>query len=204
MTERRNQLSILLFAIGALTFSMTFPMTAWSHCDGLDGPVVTDARTALAAKDVTIVLKWLPEKDEQTIKDVFKQVLEVRKHDDASRELADRYFFETLVRLHREYEGAAFTGLRPAGDKVHPAIARADASLIEGDVDELARDIAHAVESSIRQKFSETLEANAKKENSVQSGREYVENYVKFVHYVKYLHDAVTGDHDHGHATTGD
>ena len=51
---------------------MTFPMTAWSHCDGLDGPVVTDARTALAAKDVTIVLKWLPEKDEQTIKDVFK------------------------------------------------------------------------------------------------------------------------------------
>jgi len=183
---------------------LTVSAPAWSHCDGLDGPVVTDAKTALAAEDVTPVLKWIPEEDEEQVKDVFSQALTVRKLSPEGQELADRHFFETLVRLHRAYEGAAFTGLKPAGTEVHPAIARADASLDAGDVDALAAGIAHAVEASIRQAFTETQEAKARKEESVQEGREYVARYVHFVHFVKYLHDALSGDHDHGHGTSGD
>lgn len=187
-----------------LAFCMLYQQAAWAHCDGLDGPVVTDARAALEAEDVTSVLKWIPEKDEEEVKDAFEKALIVRAHGAEAQELADRYFFETLVRLHREHEGAAFTGLKPAGAAVHPAIARADASLVEGEVDALARDIAGAVESSIRSQFTDTLAAKQKQGESVQAGRKFVDQYVQFVHYIKYLHDAVSGDHDHGHGTTGD
>lgn len=202
MIDRKGLRSYLIGGMAALAFFVTYQQAAWAHCDGLDGPVVMDARAALQAEDVTGVLKWIPEKDEQEVRDAFDQALTVRKHGVEAQDLADHYFFQTLVRLHREYEGAAFTGLKPAGEKVHPAIARADVSLEEGDVDDLARAIADAVESSIRGQFSETLKARSRQDESVQAGREYVDHYVQFVHYVKFLHDAVTGDHDHGHATT--
>lgn len=203
MFDRKSFRSCLIGSIAALSLALAYQQAAWAHCDGVDGPVVTDAKAALEAEDVTAVLKWVPSKDEQEVKDAFEQTLVVRKQSDAAQELADRYFFETLVRRHREYEGAAFTGLKPAGEEVHPAIARADASLEKGDVDDLARDIAEAVESSIRSQFSETLEAESKQDENVEAGREYVDHYVQFVHFVKYLHEAVTGEHDHGHATTG-
>jgi hypothetical protein len=194
----------MIGGIVALTFSMIYQQAAWAHCDSLDGPVVTDARAALEAEDVTKVLKWIPEKDEQEVKKAFEQALIVREHGAEAQEFAERYFFETLVRLHREYEGAVFTGLKPAGEDVHPAIARADASLEKGKVDALARDIAGAVESSIRSQFDDTLKAKSRQGKSVKAGREFVDQYVQFVHYVKYLHDAATGEHDHGHRTTGD
>ncbi|MFA9480262.1 DUF6448 family protein [Phycisphaerales bacterium AB-hyl4] len=174
------------------------PVT-WAHCDGLDGPVVTDARVALDAGDVTPVLKWIPETDEQEVREAFDQALVVREQGPEARELADRYFFETLVRLHRAYEGAPFTGLLPSGAEVSPAIAKADAALEQGDVDDLARHIAAAVEASIREQFAVASTAKADKDASVESGRVYVDKYVEFVHYVKHLHEAVAGPGGHGH-----
>lgn len=204
MIDRKYLRAYQIGGMAALAFSMACQQAAWAHCDGLDGPVVTDAKAALEAENVASVLKWIPEKDEQEVKEAFEKALIVREYGAEAQELADRYFFETLVRLHREHEGAAFTGLKPAGEDVHPAIARADASLEGGEVDALARDIAGAVESSIRSQFANTLDAKSRQGESVQAGREFVNQYVRFVHYVKYLHDAVTGDHDHGHGTTGD
>ena len=36
-----------------------------AHCDTLDGPVIQDAQLALEKKDVTVVLKWVKERDEE-------------------------------------------------------------------------------------------------------------------------------------------
>lgn len=44
----------------------------------------------------------------------------VRAKGKEAQELADMYFFETLVRIHREGEGAPYTGLKP-GEAVEPA-----------------------------------------------------------------------------------
>ena len=49
------------------------------------------------------------------------------------------YFFETLVRLHRAGEGAPYTGLKPAGRDLGPAIPAADRALETGDVEPLVR-----------------------------------------------------------------
>jgi hypothetical protein len=49
-----------------------------------------------------------------TLKKRFRKLC-VRTLDLEAKALADRYFFETLVRLYRAGEGAAYKGLKPAG-----------------------------------------------------------------------------------------
>lgn len=202
--KRMSNTGILLGMAVLLLILLSSAQTAQAHCDGVDGPVVTDAKIALERRVVTPVLKWVPAQDEPEVRDVFARTLAVRGLGPEARELADRHFFETLVRLHRAHEGAAFTGLKPSGAEVSPAIVRADEALETGDVDKLARDLAHAVEHSVREQFARTRKAMQVKEESVDAGREFVEHYVQFVHAVKYLHDAVSGTRVHGHATTGD
>ena len=75
-----------------------------AHCDALDGPVVQAAKQALELGDVTPALKWVSGDQEQEIRTVFAQTLEVRGVTDEARDLADRFFFETLVRIHRAGE----------------------------------------------------------------------------------------------------
>lgn len=108
----------------AATIFIAAPATA--HCDGLDGPVVAAARKALASGDPNPVLIWVQPKDEADVRRAFMEAVAVRKLNGQARELADRYFFETLVRVHRAGEGAPYTGLKPAGRDLGPAIPLAD------------------------------------------------------------------------------
>jgi hypothetical protein len=167
----------------------------------MDGPVVIDAQAALEKGDVTRVLKWIPAKDEQEIREAFKKTLTVREQGPEARDLADRFFFETLVRVHRASEGVAFTGIKPAGTPISPGIAKADQALEQGNMDDLAKQIGQAVEQSIRQQFERTLKARAQKDQSVLAGREFIADYVRFVHYVKNIHDMLSaGPQAHKHA----
>jgi hypothetical protein len=161
-----------------------------AHCDTLDGPVVKDARTALDRTDLCPVLKWVKKEDEAELRSVFQSVLKVRRGGAEARALADRYFFETLVRLHRAGEGAPYTGLKPAGTDLGPAVSGADRALETGQIEPLVRLVSDAVRAGILERFKEVSERRKNAESSVESGRLYVEAYVSFVHYVEGLHNA--------------
>ncbi len=186
----------LTTAFFALAILLT-PQLALAHCDTLDGPVVADARIALTKEDVTPVLKWLQAEDEQEVRDVFAKTLAVRKLNPQAQELADTYFFETLVRVHRAGEGAPYTGLKAAGS-VEPVIAKADKALEQGSVDELAKGITAHTDEGIRERFKHALETSKHAQDSVKAGREYVEAYVTYVHYVEGIAQAVHTSAHHG------
>jgi hypothetical protein len=175
--------------------------TAYAHCDTLDGPVATEAKTALKKGDITPVLKWVKKEHEKEIRDVFKKALTVRSKGLEAKEIADRFFLETLIRLHRAGEGAPFTGLKPAGT-IDPPVAAADKSIETGSVDDLAGKIGHAAEEAVRERFEHLMKAKKHKDNSVEAGREYVKAYVEYVHFVEGLHNFITksGVHHEGHA----
>lgn len=184
----------------ATAFALTLllaPQSAQAHCDTLDGPVVADARIALAKGDVTPVLKWLQAKDEKEVREAFSRALAVRKLDANAQQLADSYFFETLVRIHRAGEGAPYTGLKAAGS-VEPVIAKADQALVLGSVDSLARAITSHAETGIRERFRHALETKKHAEQSVEAGRQYVQAYVSYVHYVEGIAQSVHGSVHHG------
>jgi hypothetical protein len=166
------------------------PPAARAHCDTLDGPVVVDARAALAAGDPTAVLKWVRTADEPEIRAAFARAVAVRAGGGEAAALADTWFFETLVRVHRAGEGAPFTGLKPAG-AVEPAIAQADRSLAQGSIDEFAGRIGAHAKAAVTERFDRVVAARAHAGESVEKGREYVAAYVEYVHFVEGVVQAV-------------
>ena len=175
------------------------PHRALAHCDTLDGPVVGDARSALASGEVTPVLKWVKAAAEPEIREAFARTLAVRQLDPQAQALADSYFFETLVRIHRAGEGAPYTGLKGAG-QIEPVVAKADQALAQGSVDTLVKAIVAHTEEGIRERFSHALEARRHAAESVAAGREYVAAYVDYVHYVEGIAQVVHSAPAHGEA----
>ncbi|MBI4495680.1 MAG: hypothetical protein HY697_01975 [Deltaproteobacteria bacterium] len=172
------------------------------HCDTLEGPVVTAAKEALEKGEITPVLQWVKKEHEGEVGQAFQKNLAVRGKGGEARELADRFFFETLVRLHRAGEGAPYTGL--TAEPVEPIIAETDRALEKGSVDELVKHMTEAVAAGIRQRFQKTLERKKHRAEAVASGREFVESYVEFTHYVERLHlDAMGGSHGEAHGKAG-
>jgi hypothetical protein len=185
-------------AASLLVLVLLAPARVWGHCDGMDGPVVTAARKALDTGNVNLVLIWVQKADEAEVKTAFERTVAVRQLNPQAKELADLYFFETLVRVHRAGEGAPYTGLKPAGRDLGPAIPAADKALQDGSADPLVKLLTEAVEHGVRERFAA---ANAKKsfdKNDVEAGRKYVQAYVPFLHYVERIYEA-TKSAAHGH-----
>jgi hypothetical protein len=197
----RNRLANdLLVAIGLVAAAIVAlaPRTAFAHCDTLDGPVVRDARAALEAGDVTPVLKWVTADREAEIREAFEQTVAVRARGPEARALADRFFFETLVRVHRGGEGAPYTGLKPAGIPVDPGIAASDEALESGNVEPLVELITRRVDEGLRQRHARAVAARRHAGESVDRGRESVAAYVDLVHYAERLL-SVAGPAPHAH-----
>jgi hypothetical protein len=194
-----NKIGMIRFmAIVSFCFAawLMMPAFAYAHCDTMDGPVVNTARAALDKGDVTPVLKWVKKEDEDEIKKAFKKTLKVRKESPDAKELADMYFFETLVRIHRAGEGAPYTGLKPAGE-VEPAIAEADKALETGSIDHLVTILAKHMDEGLKEKFERAIETKKHADDSVEAGREYVEAYITFIHYAEKLHQDITSKGGH-------
>ncbi len=166
------------------------PTLARAHCDGLDGPVVKAAQQALATGNVNLVLPWVRTADEGEIRQAFAKTLAVRKLNPEARELADLYFFETLVRVHRAGEGQPYTGLKPAGRDLGPAIPAADKAIDTGSVEPVVKMITGAASEGIRERFERLVAKKDFRTGDVSAGREYVQAYVDYIHYVEALHEA--------------
>lgn len=169
------------------------PLVATAHCDTLNGPVVKDARKALQKGDVTPVLKWVKAEHEAEVRAAFGGTLRVRVQSAEARELAEMYFFETMVRLHRAGEGAPYTGLKPADTPLDPPIAAVEKALENGSERALLEEMNEIVAAGIRKRFMRALQARAHAEDSVEAGREFVAAYVELMHYVERLHLDASG-----------
>lgn len=176
-------------------------LLAWGigHCDTLDGPLVKLAEKALADRNVNLVLPWVRVEDEREIRKAFDDAQAVRKLGPQAQSLADRHFLETLVRVHRTSEGAPFTGLKPAGLDLGPAVPAADSALATGSVDAVIKLLVDAVSAGVRERFRTAVQRRHFDVNDVAAGRSYVEAYVPYVHYVERLWEAATKP-VHGHA----
>jgi len=183
-TMKRFVASLILFGL------IIFPNNLFAHCDTMNGPVVTAAKKALETGNVNLVLIWVQKSDESRIKEAFQKTLAVRQLSPEARDLADMYFFETLVRIHRAGEGVAYTGLKPAKTQVDPGIEAADRSLEKGSVEELLKHLTEAVQKGIREQFARTMARKNFKKDDVQAGREYVRAYVWFIHYAEGLYES--------------
>jgi hypothetical protein len=149
-----------------------------------------------------LLLKWVRPSDEKEVRKAFEMTLDVRAQGGKARDLADMYFFENLVRIHRAGEGAPYTGLKP-GEEIDPAVALADKALEDGSIDKLIDVLTNAMAKGIRERFNHTSENQKHADESVMSGREFVESYVTFTHYVEGLHGLIKAGPAHHDASKG-
>jgi len=195
---RISQISKCRVAVLSFLGALLLSTSALAHCDSMDGPVIRDAQTALEKGDPTPVLKWVTKDREGDIREAFQRTLAVRTKGDDARQLADRYFFETLVRIHRAGEGEAYTGLKPAGI-VDSGISAADRALEVGSFEELAKQLSGAVKDGIGKRFATALELRKYAGDSVEAGRQYVEAYVDYVHFVENVNRLAVHGAPHTH-----
>lgn len=194
----RSPMIIKLGTTLALTVLLFIPQATFAHCDGMDGPVVKAAQKALEGGNVNLVLIWVQKQDEPEIRQAFERTLAVRKLSPEAKELADRYFFETLVRVHRAGEGASYTGLKPAGRDLGPAIPAADRALEDGSIESVEKLLSSELANGLRDHFKEVLAKKKFNKDDIAAGREYVKAYVTFIHYVERLHESAARS-VHGH-----
>jgi hypothetical protein len=157
------------------------------HCDALDGPVVSAARDALAAGEIDLVLPYVPQEAEPEVREVFDRVLPVRGHGPEAAGIADRLFFETVVRLHRAGEGAPYTGLKPAGLPHGPALPLAEEAVATGSPDALADFLAGVLRNELGQRLDRVVALASSKDRSLADARRYVEAMLGFEVYSHHL-----------------
>lgn len=170
------------------------------HCDSKDGPVVKAAMKALERGDVSIILPYVPEDAEAEVTVAFDKVMRVRMSGEDAAEVADEWFFETVVRLHRAGEGAAFTGLKPAGLGHGAVVPVAEEAVDSGSADQLADLLSSALRDEVRRKFSEVMRLKDQEPGAVAEAREYVEAMLGFIVWSHKTHQCIVSDplHDHG------
>lgn len=181
-------LILVVVVIGA-AFAFLCPQVL-AHCDTMDGPVVKATQKALETGNVNFVLIWIQQKDEPEIKKAFEKTLSVRKLSTEAKDLADMYFFETVVRIHRAGEGAPYTGLKPAGAEVNPAVAAADKAIDSNSLEKLEELLTDTMKNELHKKFQELLERKNYNTDDIEAGRKFVEAYVSFVHYAEGVYES--------------
>jgi hypothetical protein len=162
------------------------------HCDALDGPVVTAAKAAIAAASPDPVLPFVPRESEDEARAAFERTMEARKQGEPACDVADRWFFETVVRLHRIGEGAPFNGLRPAGLGHGPVVPVAERALEAGHPERLAALLTDVVEEQVMRRFDEVLRLRSRVDGDINAHRRYVEAMLAFETWSHRLYETAT------------
>jgi hypothetical protein len=91
--------------------------------------------------------------------------------------------------VHRAGEGAPFTGLKPAGRDLGPAIPAADEAVLVGSVEPVQRLLTEVIQQRLREQFGDVIATKTFAPNDIAAGRAYVTAYVEFIHFVERLYD---------------
>jgi hypothetical protein len=186
---------ISLFTFLMLIFSTN---VSFAHCDQMNGPLVADAKKAIEQNNVNIVLKWVQAAHETEIKEAFNQMMKVRELSPEAKALSEKYFFETIVRIHRAGEGVAFTGVKPEGTPIDERVMAADKSIELGNLSPLEGLVAKKDLPELTERFNKVMSLKNFDVNNVEAGREYIEAYVQFF---KFAEGETEGHAAHGNGS---
>ncbi len=189
----------LILAGASFAAAPFLTLSVSAHCDSYEGPIIPVAQEALRTGDVKPLLKWVGPEHETEIKNAFKRTRGVAKDAPAAKELVELWFLETFVRIHREGEGAPYTGLKAAGT-MDSFYKDADVALDQGSVDEVAKHVANGVAEEIHKRFAKAKSLQKSAEESPEAGRKFVAAYVEYMHFLEAVHGILnSGEMGHSH-----
>ncbi|MDD1774226.1 MAG: DUF6448 family protein [Methanobacterium sp.] len=153
------------------------------YMDSMNGPLVKAAEKALEMENIKYVLPYVSSPEEEELKDAFEKTLLVRELSGDAAELADYWFFETAVRLHRKDEDKSYTGLKSADPDWGPILPKINRAIDTENVDELLKFLLNFIKEDISSRFEELLSKKDYDPNDVEEAREYINARTEFIRY---------------------
>lgn len=195
-------LSIVAALVGLASALFLHPGTASAHCDTMEGPAVKDGQRALQTGNVNVALKWVHQDGAEELGQIFEKAIAVRGLGDQAREVADQWFLENMIRIHRAGEGAPYTGIKPVGAPVDERVRAADAAIESGSLEELSALVPAEQHAELEKRFAQVIARKDFPVDDVAAGRDYLDAYVNFFHLAEgHGHDEHSHAHDeHSHA----
>ncbi|HET8524639.1 MAG TPA: DUF6448 family protein [Thermomicrobiales bacterium] len=189
---------LVVVAATAFVFSLSRAEPASAHCDSVNGPVVAASQAALDAGDVRLILPYVHPEAEAELTAAFNEAMTVRALGNDAQVMADRYFFETAVRLHRAGEGAPYTGLKYDA-VLDPALEAADAALETGSLDAVYSVLNQALNTGVQEHYQAVIDAREREsqEGTVEASRTRAEAELAFEQYLYGISQAVSGQPGH-------
>ena len=176
-SKRKTGIGLVsLFILSLLIFPANVTL---AHCDTMDGPLIADANKAMEQNNVNYALKWVSAANESEIREVFNLAMKVKGLSPEAKELSEKYFFDTLVRIHRAGEGVPFTGVKPSGTPIDEKVLAADKSIETGNLTMLKGMISKDDMPELTKLFEKVMSLKNFDVNNVEAGREYIEAYVQ-------------------------
>lgn len=205
ITKTNFMKSILGFMV-AMAILLMLPLTANAHCDTMDGPTVADGKKAMEENNINYALKWVQPDYEEEIKQVFELSMKVKDLSPETKEIAEKYFFSELIRIHRTGEGAPFTGLKPSGTPIDEKVKAADESIAVGNLSPMEGLIEEEKMPELEERYNNAMALKDFDVNDVEAGREYIEAYVKFFKFAEGEEDGhhVEATDAHSEETVGE
>jgi len=197
MKRFQSYLQKIVVPIFTLILVVGFAFNSQAHCDRVNGPVATAAKKALQTGDVSHALIWVGESQTKELKSKFKQSLSAYNSGKEAQKIAERYFMETTVRLHREAEGMPYTGLKPAQPSSED-IQVAEKALDSGNLSPATNLLAKEIRQKTKELYQNAMKAKESRHQSVVAGRRWVDAYVKYIVYVHKLYQKIQSGPAHG------
>jgi hypothetical protein len=162
---------------------------------------VKAGRQALKTRDIRYALVWVQPTGEAEIRAAFQRMATVRGLKSEAKALADRYFLETLVRVHRAGEGEPCAGLKD--EEVETGIAVAEDALKGGSAKNLSEGLTGTLQRQLEVSFRCVQSTKAYSPEDLERGRRHIASYVSYIHHMEGLHKAI-GSADRGHDIPAD
>ncbi|MFF5209084.1 DUF6448 family protein [Streptosporangium sp. NPDC000396] len=160
----------------------------------MSGPVVTAAKNALRARDVDLVLPYVHTEGEDEVRRAFSRVLPLRALGPEVADLADQWFFETVVRMHRAGENAPYTGLKPAGVDEGSVLPLAEKAVETGSIDEVHSFLTAELRTGLQRRINEVGRLAEQRDGTVGRARAHVAAMLGFEVYCHHVHQLVSSD----------
>lgn len=187
----------IFFSVAGIMALTLGAATAMAHCDTKSGPVAVDARKALANKNFETVAIWVGQEQHKDLRAAFDQAIDVYQMGGKAKALAEQYFMETAVRLHRAAEGMPYTGLKPA-QPLPEDIAKAEKALKTGNLEPVTDLLTAEMKQKMQHLLQQARSAGQNKDKSLEAGRKWADAYVKYIIYVHGLYKTIQAGPAHG------
>jgi hypothetical protein len=181
-SNRKSKSEVRIGLVSLFIISMLILPTnvTFAHCDTMDGPLIADARKAMSQNNVNYVLKWVSAANESEIRAAFTLVMKVKGLSSEAKQLSEKYFFDTIVRIHRAGEGVPFTGVKPSGTPIDEKVLAADKSIEIGNISPLKSKVSKDDMPELTKLFDKVMSLRNFDINNIEAGRDYIEAYVQF------------------------